>query len=149
MPVDLGPATKVGKELQNMLNDALARQLQVSIQYMLQHIQVVGAKGVALAGKAFKDTAITEMKHAEEIAERLWYLGGVPTTNPSPITVGETLREMLELDVKAEEEAIDLYKRIIAQAVQEGDEATAHVFRGTLLDEEKHHDLFTTILEEI
>ena len=27
------------------------------------------------------------MKHAETIAERLFYLGGIPTTKPNPIFV--------------------------------------------------------------
>jgi len=98
-----------------MLNDAIAKEIAVSIQYMWQHVQVIGVKGVAVEGQ-FKQTAIAEMKHAEKIAERLWYLEGTPTTAPAPIKVGESLREFLELDVKAEEEAITLYKRIIEQA---------------------------------
>jgi bacterioferritin len=64
----------------------------------------------------FRQTAITEMKHAESIAERLWYLEGTPTIQPAPIKVGESLREFLELDAKAEEETISFYKRIIEQA---------------------------------
>jgi len=53
------------------------------------------------------------MKHAELIAERLWYLDGTPTIQLSPIKVGESLKEFLEVDTKAEEEAIQLYKKII------------------------------------
>ncbi|MEM3816357.1 MAG: ferritin-like domain-containing protein, partial [Candidatus Bathyarchaeia archaeon] len=77
------------------------------------------------------------------------YLGGTPTTKPSEIFVGKTLKEMIERDVKDEENAIKLYKEIIEKARKENDVTTAFLFEGILKDEEEHHDFFTTILEEI
>ena len=148
MAVHLEPATKVSKKLKEMLNDAIAREIQVSIQYMWQHVQVIGVKGIAVQDQ-FKQTAITEMKHAESIAERLWYLDGTPTTKPALIQVGESLKEFLKLDVKAEVEAIHLYKKIIKQAQKENDVTTAFLFKKILEDEEAHHDLFTTMFEEV
>lgn len=142
------PATLVSDKLREMLNDAIAREIAVSIQYMWQHVQVVGVKGVAVQDQ-FKQTAIAEMKHAEKIAERLWYLEGVPTIKPAPILVGESLSEFLNLDVKAEEEAVVLYKKIIEQAQKEADVTTAFIFKEILEDEEEHHDLFTTMFEEV
>jgi bacterioferritin (cytochrome b1) len=65
--------------LKELLNAAIAREMQVSIQYIWQHVQVIGVKGIAVKDQ-FKPTAIAEMKHAESIDERLWYLGGTPTT---------------------------------------------------------------------
>jgi bacterioferritin len=131
-----------------MLNDAIAREIQVSIQYMWQHVQWSGVKGFAVQ-EELKKVAITEMKHAEAIAERLVYLGGTPTTKPAEIFVGETLKEMIERDIKDEENAINLYKEIIAQARKENDITTARIFEEILEDEEEHHDLFTTLSEEI
>jgi bacterioferritin len=148
MATHIAPATKVSENLRKMLNDAIGREIAVSIQYMWQHVQVIGVKGIAVQDQ-FKKTAITEMKHAESIAERLWYLEGTPTINPTPIKVGESLKEFLELDTKAEEEAILLYKKIIEQAQKEGDVTTAFMFKEILEDEEEHHDLFTTMLEEV
>jgi bacterioferritin len=142
------PATKVSDKLKDLLNQAIAREIQVGIQYMWQHVEVIGVKGIAVQDQ-FKQTAIAEMKHAESIAERLWYLGGVPTIQPSPIIVGKSLKEFLELDTKAEEEAIVLYKKIIEKAQSEGDVTTAFMFKEILEDEEEHHDLFTTMLEEV
>jgi bacterioferritin len=134
------------KELLELLNQAIARELQVSIQYMWQHILWKGVQGFAVKDELEK-IAITEMKHAEAIAERLVYLGGKPTTQPSPITIGENLREMLEQDKMAEEWAIELYKRIIEKAQEERDYTTARLFRSILNDEEEHHDTFTSLLE--
>ena len=136
------------KKLLGMLNDAIAREMQVSIQYMWQHVQWGGVKGFAVQDE-LKNIAIAEMKHAEAIAERLFYLGGTPTTKPTEIVVGKTLKEMITRDVKDEENAIKLYKEIIAQAQKEKDETTAFLFMGILKDEEEHHDTFTTLLEEI
>lgn len=136
------------KELLDLLNDAIARELQVSIQYMWQHVQWSGVKGFAVQ-EELKKIAITEMKHAESIAERLVYLGGTPTTKPSEIFVGKALKEMIERDVKDEENAIKLYKVIIERARKENDVTTAILFEGILKDEEEHHDFFTTLLEEI
>jgi bacterioferritin len=144
----LEPVTKASDELKLLLDAAVAREIQVSVQYMWQHIQVIGAMAVAVQDQ-FRQTAIAEMKHAEQIAERLWYLGGTPTTKPAPITVGSSLKEFLELDTQAEVEAVELYRKIIALASKEGDVTTAHIFEGILEDEEEHHDLFTTMLEEV
>ncbi|MGZ6209572.1 MAG: ferritin-like domain-containing protein [Syntrophales bacterium] len=148
MPVSKEPVVKVSDKLKDLLNKAIARELQVSIQYMWQHIQVMGVKAVSVQDK-FKSTAITEMKHAEKVAERLWYLGGVPTTKPAVIDVGKSLKDFLELNTKAEVEAIEMYQGIIELATKEKDITTAFMFKEILEDEEEHHDLFTTMLEEV
>ena len=138
----------VSQELLELLNKAIARELQVSIQYMWQHVQWKGVKGFAVR-EELKKIAVTEMKYAEAIAERLVYLGGKPTTKPEPIFVGETLREMIERDKMDEENAITLYKQIIQAANNEGDITTARLFRKILGEEEEHHDFFTSLLEEL
>lgn len=139
---------KASKELLDLLNKAIAREIQVAIQYMWQHVQWRGVKGFAVKDE-LKSIAVAEMKHAEAIAERLYYLGDIPTTKPEPIFVGKTLKEMIKRDVKDEEGAIKLYNQIIELARKEEDEVTHRLFRQILADEEDHHDTFTTLLEEI
>jgi len=136
------------KKLLDILNEAIARELQVAIQYMWQHVQWSGVKGFAVQDE-LKKIAITEMKHAETIAERLFYLGGIPTTRPNPIFVKKTLKEMVAQDVKDEKNAITLYKTIIEMAQKEGDTTTAFIFKQILEDEENHHDTFTTLQEDL
>lgn len=148
MATSTGPVTKVSDELKSLLNDAIAREMQVIVQYMWQHVQVVGVKGVAVRD-VFQETAIDEMKHAEKIAERLWYLGGTPTTKPAPIKIGGSLKEFLEFDAEAEVEAVEMYRKIIELATKEHDVTTAFMFKEILEDEEEHHDVFTTMLEEV
>jgi bacterioferritin len=133
------------KKLLELMNRGIARELQVSIQYMWQHVTVTGIRGAVVEG-IFKETAITEMKHAEEIAERLSYLGGTPTVKPDPVFVGSSLEEMLRLDQKAEEEAIILYRRTIKAANDEGDSTTRRLFEKILAEEEEHIDTFGKLL---
>lgn len=135
------------KELMDRLNDAIAREIQVSIQYMWQHVMAKGMSGETVRG-IFKKIGITEMKHAESIAERLDYLGGIPTTKPTPIEIGKNAKEMLQINKKAEEDAIVLYKQIITVAEKEGDQVTAALFTDILAEEEGHHNQFSTLLED-
>jgi bacterioferritin len=136
---------KASATLTDMMNKAIAREIQVSVQYMWQHVMAKGLESAEIAD-VFEDTAITEMKHAEKIAERIFYFDIVPTTKPDPIKVGGSVKEMLEFDAKAEEEAIDLYKAIIKQAQSESDTTTRLLFEQILAEEEDHHDTFTTLL---
>lgn len=131
--------------LKQMLNDAIAREIQVSVQYMWQHVQCAGLKGEVVKG-IFKKFAVTEMKHAEAIAERLVMLGGTPTTKPTPIMVGKGVDEMLKIDKKVEDEAIAMYRKIIAIAQAEKDYTTANLFMGILADEEEHAAAFESFL---
>jgi bacterioferritin len=136
------------KEMLDMLNKAIARELQVAVQYMWQHVMWTGVKAFAIKDE-LKSIAITEMKHAEEIAERLAYLGGTPTTKPEQIFIGENLKEMIKRDQADEEGAIKLYKEIIEIAKKQGDDVTRRTLEEILADEEGHHDTFTGLLEEI
>jgi bacterioferritin len=108
----IGSGFMASKKLLELMNRGIARELQVSIQYMWQHVLVTGIKSVAVEG-VFKEIAITEMKHAEEIAERLAYLGGNPTLKPDPIFVGSRAREK----ILGEEEHIDTFSRLLVGMV--------------------------------
>ena len=133
------------KKLLNILNKGIARELQVSIQYMWQHVQVTGING-AIIEDTFRDIAITEMKHAEALAERLSFLNGIPTTEPDPIFVGNSLKEMLIQDQKNEEEAIQLYRQGVILAQKEGDFVTKRLLVNILSEEEKHIGTFGKLL---
>ena len=132
------------QKLKDLMNKGLASEIQASIQYMWQHVQWIGVEHYAVS-EMFKEIAIQEMKHAEKIAERLWYLEGVPTTKPAPIQVGGEMWEMVDNDIIAEQQAIDLYKEIMEVAMKEGDPTTRFIFEQILEQEEEHHDFFTSL----
>lgn len=129
-----------------MLNEAASRELQVSIQYIWQHVMCRGMFSETIS-EVLEKIAIEEMKHYEAIAERIDYLGGNPTTKPSEIKYGKNLKEMLEIDKKDEENAINLYKKIIELAESEKDVVTKKLFEDILEAEEEHHYKFSTLLE--
>jgi bacterioferritin len=133
------------QKLLEFLNKGIARELQVSIQYMWQHVQVTGMDGVTVED-IFRKTAIAEMKHAERLAERLDYLDGVPTIKPDPIFVRGSLIEMLKQNEQDEEKAINLYKQAIQVAAQEGDYTTRRLLEEILAEEETHINTFGKLL---
>ena len=135
----------MAEKLLEFLNKAIARELQVSIQYMWQHVQVTSIDG-AVVEDIFRNIAIAEMKHAERLAERLDYLNGVPTTKPDPIFVGGSLIEMLKQDEQDEEDSIELYKEAIQVAAEEGDYTTRRLLEEILADEETHINTFGKLL---
>lgn len=134
-------------ELLEILNQSIARELSVSVQYMWHHIMAKGIESAEVS-EIFEKTAITEMKHAEKFADRLDYLGGVPTTKPSPIMTGGSVEKMLQDNLKAEEEAIALYKKGIKISSENDDTTTRRLFEEILEDEEDHHNTFKTLLEK-
>ena len=138
---------KVSQELKDMLNDAIAREISVSISYMWQHVLMTGVRAFAVRAE-IKRISIVEMKHAEEIAARRVSLGGKPTTKPTEVRVGESLEEMMRINTQQEEGAIELYRKIIEKAEEEGDVVTADMFHDILAEEEDHHDTFTGLLEK-
>lgn len=135
------------EELIDLMQQAVARELAVSVQYMWHHVM---AKGLASAEfrKLIKDISIVEMKHAEAVAERLDYLGVAPTTRPVDIKVGGDLKRMISDNLEAERDAIELYKRIGAKADAEGDVVTRNLFEEILAAEEDHEAQFRALLAE-
>jgi bacterioferritin len=144
-------SVQVTPEYIDLLNQAVSRELEVSVQYMLQHtkmeklIRKVIPENILLdkttyeaMGKFLKEFAIQEMKHAAAIMERIYYLGGQATTKASRPHIGNTLSEFARNGAKAEEEALVLYRRIIEAAGQIGDWETRELFEKIYAEEEEH-----------
>jgi len=142
---------KATDEYISLLNQAVAREIQVSTQYMLQHTKIEKLKRRVIKenyllesttydefGKLLEELAIQEMKHLADIMERIYILGGEATTKPDKIIIGNSMREFAELNVKAEEEALELYRQIIEAAKTIGDRETWVMFSKIYSDEEEH-----------
>ena len=134
------------QRLLDILNQSIARELQVSIQYMWHHVMAVGLESPAVKD-IFRDISIQEMKHAETFAERLDLLGGVPTTQPSPILVGGDMKKMIQDDIKAEQEAVDMYREGIRIATEVNDPVTRLMYEEILEAEEDHLKTFRDLLK--
>jgi bacterioferritin len=150
------------RDLMSLLAEATAREMKVAMQYMMQHTLYIGGdssilkaagfvashRSIFLPGKSLKKIAITEMKHAEAIAERISNLGGKPPTESGPLMLGKTVADILQIDKAEEEFAIKLYKQVIDIAGKDGDIITEKLFVKILSDEEEHHRTFVSLLTE-
>jgi len=135
------------KKLVDELNRGVAREITAVIQYSYHHVMAEGMESPALS-EIFEKIALQEMDHLEEFADRIKYLGGVPTTKPNPIKVGGTLKEMVEQDLELEYEAIRMYKGQIAIAAEIGDTTTRLMLEKILTTEEEHADKWETVLKK-
>jgi len=144
-------AVQATSEYISLLNQAVSREIQVSIQYMLQHTKMeklmrklipenflLDKTTYEAVGKFLKEIAIEEMKHAADIMERIYYLGGSATTKADKPVIGNSLSEFAKLGFKAEEEALVLYRKIIKAAREIGDRETRKLFEKIYSAEEQH-----------
>jgi bacterioferritin len=140
-------AKKGNKEIIDALNIDRAYELAAIIQYLGHHYEVVGMESPSIKD-IFKETSIEEMKHAEELAERIVYLGGIPTQKPTTIKRGGTSRKMIKDDLEIELGAVKRYKGHIKLCDKHGDVTTRRMLEEILADEEDHADTFGTLLEK-
>ena len=133
-------------KLLEIMNRSIAGELQAIIQYMWQHVMAVGIASPEIR-EMFEDFAVEEMKHAETLAERLDLLGGVPTVQPDPISVGGDLKKMITDDLHAEKATIELYREAIEAATKANDPVTRLLFERLLGDEEEHHKALADLLQ--
>jgi bacterioferritin len=89
-------------------------------------------------GKFLREIAIQEMKHAASIIARIYYLGGKATTKSDKPNIGDSISEFAKLGVKAEEEALTLYRQIIETSGKMGDWETRELFEKIYGEEEGH-----------
>ena len=144
-------SVKVTVDYINLLNKAVSRELEVSIQYILQHTKMeklmkkIIPENILMekttydaVGTFLRELAIQEMKHAASIMERIYYLGGEATTKSDKPVIGNSLSEFAKLGVKAEEEALVMYRKIIEATKKVGDWETRKLFKQIYAEEEAH-----------
>ena len=136
---------KASKELLAALNDALSEELASTIQYMWQHVRARGLESAAIAD-VFKEISMVEMDHAYRVAERVDLLGGEPTTAVGAVKVDGDLRRMLEDDLKAENEAVEIYRNLVKLARKEGDPVTLRLVEDILGETEEHANQLESVL---
>jgi bacterioferritin len=131
---------KGNSDIVEMLNEALSEELTAINQYFL-HTEMCENWGYKKQSAASKKQAIDEMKHAEVLIERILFLEGRPNMSKyQMLTIGQTVPEMIENDLKLEYGAVTLYNRIIEAATKKNDQGTAELLKKILKDEEAHVD---------
>ena len=124
----------------DFLNEALKNELTAINQYWL-HYRMLNNWGVARLAHFEREESIDEMKHADKLADRILFLGGLPNFQLlGRLRVGETVEEILKADLAIEEEAIPLLKDAIAHSESVRDYVSRDLFADILESEEHHVD---------
>ena len=130
------------------LNLALKEELSAINQYFL-HAEMCHNWGYHKLGDYIRKQSIDEMKHAEELIERLLFLDGTPKMEYMDLSIGANVKEQLEADLKLEENAVKMYNGAVKIARDAGDDASRDLFSKLLRDEEEHVDWLEAQLQQI
>ena len=128
------------------LNDILTGELTAINQYFV-HYKMLENWGYLRIAKQKKDESIEEMKHADELIERILYLDGVPNLQRlGPVKVGQEPIEMHKLDLEVEQEAVARLNKTIVMCLDKRDAGTRELLEHILKNEEEAIDWLETQL---
>ncbi|MEZ5298363.1 MAG: bacterioferritin [Ilumatobacteraceae bacterium] len=132
-----------------LLNEVLTAELTAVSQYFL-HSKMMENWGYLRLAAHTKHESIDEMKHADEVTDRILFFGGTPNYQRYfPLHIGETVPEQFQADLELEYTAVERLSRGIAAATAAGDNGTGLVQAHPRRREEHHIDWLETQIETI
>jgi len=132
-----------------LLNKAVADELSAVHQYMYFHFHC-DDRGYDLLAGLFKRTAIEEMTHIEQLAERILFLkGDVEMTASGAVEKVKDVADMLRLSAQMEEESAKDYNNWANECAANADAVSKQLFESLVADEERHFDQYDTELENM
>ena len=135
-------------EIIELLNEVLTAELTAVNQYFV-HAKMQSNWGYQRLADKGREESFGEMRHAEELIERILYFEGVPNMQRLfPVQVGETVPEQLQAELDTEKDAITRLAAGIEQC-RRSDEGSRLLLEHILHDEEEHADWLETQLELI
>ena len=132
-----------------LLNKAVADELTAVHQYMYFHFHL-DDQGYDLLANLFKRTAIEEMLHVEQLAERILFLKGeVEMEVGHPVKKIKSVKEILETAVAMEESSARDYNMWANECSANADSVSKQLFESLVVDEERHFDQYDTELDNL
>src|SRR5436190_20802693 len=140
---------KADKQIIALLNDVLTAELTAVNQYFL-HARLCHHWGYERLYERIRKESIEEMKHSDELIDRILYLEGLPNLQRyGKINVGQTVPEQFKLDLEVEYEAVKRLNDGIEACRAAGDNGTRDLLERMLRKEEAHLDWLETQQEAI
>ncbi len=132
-----------------LLNEVLTNELTAVNQYFL-HARMQKNWGFLKLAEYTYHESIDEMKHADQLIERILFLDGHPNVQRlDPVRIGESVPEQLDADLAVEVHAIDALRRGIVLCAEKADTVTRLLLEEILRSEEEHVDYLETQLSLI
>ncbi len=136
-------------KLIDALNEILTAELTGINQYFI-HAKMCANWGYERLASVNRRESIEEMKHADDVIDRILFLDGVPNMQRlEKVRVGENVKEQLELDLALEMSAVARLNDSIELAVQVKDNGTRELLAKILVDEQEHIDWIEAQLTQI
>src|SRR5262245_27511241 len=121
----------------DLRNDVLTAELTAINQYFV-HARMCSNWGYKRLAEKKRQESIEEMKHADEVIERILFLEGVPNMQRlSPVRVGEDPLEQHKVDLELELDAVKRLNKAIGLARDKGDNGTRDLLVELLKSEEE------------
>jgi bacterioferritin len=121
-----------------LLNEVLSAELTAVNQYWI-HARMCENWGYERLWKKIRAEAIDEMKHADELIERILYLEGMPNMQRlQKVNVGQRVAEQLGLDLEVEKRAIKTLNDGVELCRSLGDNGSRELLEDLLIGEERH-----------
>jgi bacterioferritin len=143
---------KTTAQVMDRLNQLLTLELTAINQYWL-HARICKNWGYERLWKKIREEAMGEMKHADRIVERVLFLDGLPNLQRlSKVNVGQTVVEILKLDLDVERSSRKILNDSIELARADGDHGTRELLEEILVDTEEHLDWLEsqlTLVEQV
>jgi bacterioferritin len=140
---------KGNKKVIGYLNEVLKAELTAINQYFL-HAEMCSNWGYKRLYAITRKESIGEMKHAEEVMERILLLDGAPNmTELFPLKVGMSVKAQMENDLALELDAVARLNEAIKVATEAGDNGSRDLFEKILVEEEEHVDFLEAQLHMI
>ena len=131
------------------LNKALGNELIAINQYFL-HSRMFEDWGLKRLAEKEYEESIDEMKHADQLTQRILFLEGLPNMQDlGKLMIGENVKEMLECDLSLEHIACPDLKEGIAYCESVSDYVSRDLLSSILDSEEDHIDWLETQLSLI
>jgi bacterioferritin len=130
------------------LNKALREELTAINQYFL-HAEMCENWGYNKLSEYIKKQSIGEMRHAESLIERILFLDGIPSMEPLKLTVGSSVKQVIESDLNLELGAVEQYNAAVRIATELLDNGTRDLLVALLKDEEGHVDWLEAQMHQI